>query len=205
MPPQEGGQEQTRIGADGGGKKSVDVGENRGLLCDSRAKQARPLRDSERRIARVRRYSVAIGRQPIGRLPAEAIDMQADEIGVDLLAHAHEGLHEGGSDLAAEQAAGLEQRPDRQHIGGTHRLNRENDDRRQRERLPDGLQNLRGKKVVGGPILRKTGSHERGDSDQDRADRKDPTRIDTRKKPAERKDDKKLRQRDPYEYGADLQ
>ena len=33
--------------------------------------------------------------------------MQADEIGVDLLAHAHEGLHEGGSDLAAEQAAGL--------------------------------------------------------------------------------------------------
>ena len=32
MPPQHGGEEQTRIGADGGGEKSVDVGENRGLF-----------------------------------------------------------------------------------------------------------------------------------------------------------------------------
>ena len=83
--------------------------------------------------------------------------MQADEIGVDLFAHAHEGLHESGSDLAAEQATGLQQRADRQHIGRIYRSNRENDDRRQREGLPDGLEKLRGKKVVGGPILRETG------------------------------------------------
>src|ERR1700739_3008326 len=35
--------------------------------------------------------------------------------------------------------------------------------------------------------------------------RKDPTRVDTGKKPAERKDDRELGQGDPYEHGADLQ
>ena len=60
MPPQEGGQDQTGIGADGGGEESVDVGENGGLLCDSGPKQARPASRSERRIARVRGDSVAI-------------------------------------------------------------------------------------------------------------------------------------------------
>ena len=82
--------------------------------------------------------------------------MQADEIGVDLLAHAHEGLHEGGSDLAAEQATGLEQGADRQYIGRVHRSNRENDDRGQRERLADRLQDLRGQEIVGRPILRES-------------------------------------------------
>ena len=90
--------------------------------------------------------ALAIGRQPIGRLPAEAVDMQADQIGMDLLAHAHESLHEGGSDLAAEQATRLEQRADRQDVGRVDRSNGENDDRRQRERLADRLQDLRGRK-----------------------------------------------------------
>ena len=131
--------------------------------------------------------------------------MQADEIGVDLLAHAHEGLHEGGSDLAAEQAAGLEQRADRQDVGGAHRSNGENDDRGQRERLADRLQDLGGKKIVGRPVLREAGPHETGDADQNRAERQRQTRVDTLQKPAERKDDQELRQGDPEQNGADLQ
>ena len=84
-------------------------------------------------------------------------------------------------------------------------LHREHDDRGQREGLADRLQDLRRQEIVGRPILRKAGSHEPGDADQNRAERKHPTRIDAGKKPAERKDDQKLRQRDPQEHGADLQ
>jgi hypothetical protein len=36
--------------------------------------------------------------------------MQADQIGVNLLAHTQEGVHEGGADLAAEETAHLQQR-----------------------------------------------------------------------------------------------
>jgi hypothetical protein len=34
MPPQYGGEKQAHIGADGGGEKSVDIRQNRGLLRD---------------------------------------------------------------------------------------------------------------------------------------------------------------------------
>ena len=109
MPPQEGGEQEAGEGADRGGEKSVDIGEDRGLLRDGGCEQARRALRGSGDVARMRAEGVAIGREPVGRLAAETVDMQADEVGVDLFAHSHEGLHEGGADLAAEQAAGLEQ------------------------------------------------------------------------------------------------
>src|SRR6202034_1432823 len=51
----------------------------------------------------------------------------------------------------------------------------------------------------------KKGAHETGDANENRADRENPTRFDTRQKPAQRQHDQELRQRNPQEDRADLE
>ena len=49
-----------------------------------------------------------IGGPAVGGGAGDAFDVQADQIGMHLFAHTHKSLHEGGADLAAEQAANLD-------------------------------------------------------------------------------------------------
>ena len=107
----------------------------------------------------------------------EAVDMQADQVRVDLLPHPHEGLHEGGADLSAEQPADLEEASDGERIGRMDRLNDEHDESGERERLADRLKNLRRQEVLGRPLAREVGRHQAGDPDQDRPERQHPSRI----------------------------
>ena len=64
---------------------------------------------------------------------------------------------------------------------------------------PNGLYDLGGKKVIGGPILREAGSHEARYADKIAPAASTQTRVDAAKEAQPRgKDNQKLRQRDPY-------
>ena len=57
----------------------------------------------------MRAEGATVRSEPVGSYAGDAVNMQSDQVRMDLLTHADEGLHEGGADLAAEQAADLQQ------------------------------------------------------------------------------------------------
>ena len=168
--------------------ESIDVGENGACFATAEPSRLVPCRRRAPHHSSAWRR-VAMSGQPSAVCPPRLSTCRP--MIVDLLAP--EGLHEGSSVLAAKQATSLEQRTDRQDIGGAHRSNCENDDRQCEATARRPVRPER-KKVVGGPILRETGSHG-GRSDQGTAPTADPTRIDTERSQPKRNDDRELRQR----------
>ena len=108
---QQRNEQQANVGAERRGQESVDKGQYRRLARDGRRQQACSAARRSCRDRRRGRPQRSDRRNPIGRETTQAVDVQPDQIGMDLLAHPHERLHEGRADLAAKQSASLQEAP----------------------------------------------------------------------------------------------
>jgi len=88
---------------------------------------------------------------------------------LNLLADADEGLNEGGAELSAEQARSLQLGAKCEYLAGIDMLQGEPDQRHQCQSLSDGLDDLRGKKIISHPFAGKPSGHEAGAADERKA------------------------------------
>jgi hypothetical protein len=108
--------------------------------------------------------------------------VEADEIGIDLLAHAHECLYEGGAKLRAEQPRGLQECTKGKYLTRFQVFQAEPNQRGQTERLPHRLEKLRRQEVVADPVMGKLSGHEAGAAYQRKAERHDQSGVNKAKK-----------------------
>ncbi len=203
--PHERNEQQAAERADGGGSEAVLVRQHVGLDRDRVRQQLGGLRRRKSRIRDVGTQTARIARQPIDRWTASVRDVQPDQVGMHLLTHAHKSLHEGDADLPAEQPADLQQAAYRQRFSRDDAADHQHDERGQRKRLADRLQDLRRQEIAGRPVGGEIACHEAGDPDQHRAERQHRTPVHLSQQGGQGKGDHELRQRDPQQHLSHLQ
>src|SRR5262245_24178415 len=97
--------------------------------------------------------------------------MLTNEIGMNLLSHAYESLAEARIELRAKKPPCLQHGAEGQGFTWLQVLQKEPDERRETEGLPDSLNDLRRKKIDACPFLGQLRRHETGPSDNRKAKR----------------------------------
>ena len=131
--------------------------------------------------------------------------MQPDEVRIHLLAHPHEGLHEGRSQFRSEQPAGLQHGAEGQHLGSAPDASgRTRPAMSVRNDCPiawticDGRKSAPIQSCVSWPAMKQAAG------DQGKAKRERQSRLHETKQRRHHRGQQELRQRDPHQNAADL-
>src|SRR5579863_6864799 len=130
--------------------------------------------------------------------------MQSDQVRIDLLAHANEGLDECGTQLRAEQSPGLQHRAEGEYLRRLQMLEEEPHQRGQADGLTHCLHELRWQEVGANPILRELARHEAAAADGCEAERQHEAWLHETQNCRGDRSYEELRQSNPDQNAADF-